>query len=59
MQILLSIALLVYQFEFELEEWTTFDGVKSDREAKDDRRYAGSIAMFPDRDLTFRWKKVD
>ncbi|KAK3302662.1 cytochrome P450 [Chaetomium strumarium] len=58
MEIMLALALMVTKFDFEFVEWTNLDGTKSDRPARDDRNYAGIIAMVPDRDMTFQWKRI-
>ncbi|ETS76480.1 hypothetical protein PFICI_11867 [Pestalotiopsis fici W106-1] len=57
MEIMLALALIVIRFDLEFVKWTNLDGSETDRPAVDDKRYAGSIAMFPDRDLCFRWRK--
>lgn len=56
-EILIAIAAILYKFDFEMVEWRTLDGKKSDRPAQDDRNFAGVIAMPPDRDLRMRWKR--
>ncbi|KAH6655953.1 cytochrome P450 [Truncatella angustata] len=58
MEIMLALALIVTKFDLEFVQWTHLDGAESDRPAQNDGRYAGSIAMFPDRDLSFRWRKI-
>lgn len=58
MEIMLALALIVTKFDLEFVQWTHLDGTNSDRPAQNDRRYAGSIAMFPDRDVSFRWRKI-
>ncbi|EQB47416.1 hypothetical protein CGLO_13426 [Colletotrichum gloeosporioides Cg-14] len=57
-EILLAIAVLVTKFEFEFVEWTNADGSKSDRPPQDDRRFAGFIAMSPDRDARVRLRRL-
>ena len=56
-EIMLAIAVLVTKFDMEFVEWTMPDGGKSDRPPLDDRRFAGFIAMSPDRDVKVRWRK--
>ncbi|KAK3328242.1 cytochrome P450 [Cercophora scortea] len=56
-QILLVVAVLVTKFDIELVEWTNHDGSASDRPALDDRRYAGFVAMSPDREMKIRWRR--
>jgi hypothetical protein len=58
MEILLSIALLVSEYDFDFVEWLSLDGQGGEREPQSDKTYAGQIAMFPDRDLRFRWRKI-
>jgi hypothetical protein len=58
MEIMLTLALIVTKFDFEFVQWTNLDGTGPSRPGKNDRRYAGSIAMFPDRDIAFRWRKM-
>lgn len=58
-EVLLAIAIIVTQFDIELVEWTNpADGSKSDRPERDDRRFAGFIAMPPDREATVRLKRL-
>ncbi|KAK4150069.1 hypothetical protein C8A00DRAFT_18357, partial [Chaetomidium leptoderma] len=57
MEIMLALALMVTKLDLEFVEWTNLDGTKADGPARDDRRYAGAIAMFPDRDMTLRWRR--
>ncbi|KAH8594147.1 hypothetical protein B0O99DRAFT_688170 [Bisporella sp. PMI_857] len=56
-EILLTLAILITKFDMEFLDWTTMDGKKSDKPAHDDGRYAGIIAMPPDREMKIRWKK--
>lgn len=58
-EILLAIAIIVNKFDIEFIEWTKPDGTVSEKEAQDDRRFAGFIAMAPDRDMKIRWKRLD
>ncbi|ROV92191.1 hypothetical protein VMCG_09275 [Cytospora schulzeri] len=58
MEIMLALALIVAKRDLEFVGWTNLDGTKSDRPARNDLRYAGSIAMFPDRDVCLRWRKA-
>ncbi|KAK4183228.1 cytochrome P450 [Podospora australis] len=59
MEIMLTLALMVMKFEMKFVEWMTLDGKPSDRAPEDDElRYAGSIAMFPDRDVKVRLRRV-
>lgn len=57
MEIMLALALIVAKMDLEFLRWTQLDGTESSRPALNDSRYAGSVAMFPDRDLSFRWRK--
>ncbi|GKT43290.1 cholesterol 7-alpha-monooxygenase [Colletotrichum spaethianum] len=56
-EIMLAIAVLVTKFEIEFVEWTNSDGSKSDKPPQDDARFAGFIAMSPDRDAKIRWRR--
>ena len=53
-----AIALLVVNFDFELEQYVYMDGSKFDRGPKDDSEYLGVAALPPDHDVILRWKKV-
>lgn len=57
-EIMLAITMLVNKFDIEFMEWTNPDGTTSERGAQDDKRYAGFIAMAPDRDMKIRWKRL-
>lgn len=46
------------RFDIEFLEWTTPNGEKSDRPAKNDEKYAGTVAMPPDREMKVRWKRL-
>jgi hypothetical protein len=48
---LVSIAVIVAKFDIELKEWTELNGTKSDQPDQDDLRYAGVIALPPDREM--------
>ncbi len=56
-QIITIVALLVHNFDIELEGYVHEDGSKSDRGPKDNSWYCGAAAMPPDRDLKLRWKR--
>jgi hypothetical protein len=53
-EILLAVAIMVTKFDIEFVGWRNLDGTKSDRPAEDDKRYAGFIAMSPDREMEIR-----
>jgi hypothetical protein len=55
-EILLAVAIMVTKFDIEFVEWKNFDGTKSDRPAEDDKRFAGFIAMSPDREMEIRMR---
>ncbi|EMD85896.1 hypothetical protein COCC4DRAFT_146681 [Bipolaris maydis ATCC 48331] len=57
-EILLAVAVMVTKFDIEFVEWKNSDGSKSDRPAQDDRRFAGFIAMSPDREMEVRIRKI-
>lgn len=57
-EILLAVAVLVTEYELEFAKWEQLDGSESDREALDDKRFAGFIAMSPDREMVLRWRKT-
>ncbi|KAI0105077.1 cytochrome P450 [Nemania sp. FL0031] len=50
-EILLAIATLVSKFNFEFVEWVGSDGSPSQTPPRDDRNFAGFIAMHPDKDI--------
>lgn len=53
-EIFMMVAVLLEKFDVEFVEWTTMDGKRSDRAARDDQTYAGAIGMPPDRDMKVR-----
>ncbi|EUC42425.1 hypothetical protein COCMIDRAFT_103526 [Bipolaris oryzae ATCC 44560] len=57
-EILLAIAVMVTKFDIEFVGWKNLDGSNSNRSAQDDRRFAGFIAMSPDREMEIRIRKV-
>jgi len=57
-EIMSVIALIVVNFDIELEEYTMMDGSRSDRGPQDNKRYCGTGAMPPDRDMKIRWKRL-
>ncbi|KAH6701359.1 cytochrome P450 [Leptodontidium sp. MPI-SDFR-AT-0119] len=56
-EILLAIAVMITKFDIEFVEWKNLDGSRSDRPAQDDKRFAGFIAMSPDREMSIRLRK--
>lgn len=56
-EIMLAIAVLVTKFDIEFVEWVDFTGKPSERPAQDDSKFAGFIAMSPDREMKIRWKR--
>ncbi|KAK0634297.1 cytochrome P450 [Bombardia bombarda] len=56
-EIMLAIAIIVTKFDIEFVEWTELDGTRRERQAEDDRRYAGFVAISPDGDMRIRWKR--
>ncbi|GAP85198.2 putative cytochrome P450 [Rosellinia necatrix] len=57
-EILLAIAVLVTKFDIEFIEWTGSNGLRSDTPPQDDQRYAGFVAMSPDRGVRVRWRRI-
>ena len=57
-EVMATIALIVLNFDIELEEYVKMDGSRSDRGPKDDAWYSGTAAMPPDRDLKIRLTKA-
>lgn len=55
-EIMLAIAVLVTKFDIEFVEWVDSTGNPSDRPAQDDSKFAGFIAMSPDREMRIRWR---
>jgi hypothetical protein len=53
-EILLAAAIMVTTFDIEPAGRKNLDSSKSDRSAEDDTRFAGFIAMFPDREMEIR-----
>jgi len=56
---LLAITVIINKFDIQLIEWLKPDGSKSERQAQDDKRFAGFIAMAPDRDMKIRWTRLE
>ena len=56
-EIMLAIAVLVTKFDIEFVEWLDFTGQVSERPAQDDSKFAGFIAMSPDREMRIRWRR--
>lgn len=47
---------MVTKFDIEFMGWKNPDGSKSERSAQDDKRFAGFIAMSPDREMEIRMR---
>ncbi|RYP48689.1 hypothetical protein DL768_005469 [Monosporascus sp. mg162] len=56
-EIIMAIAIVVTKFDIEFLAWVHADGSNSERPARDDKGFAGFIAMSPDRDMKIRWKR--
>lgn len=56
-EIMIAIAVVVSMFDIEPVGWTTMDGIPATGPPKDNREYAGIVAMPPDLDMQIRWKK--
>ncbi|KAI1131081.1 cytochrome P450 [Nemania abortiva] len=56
-EILLAIATLVSKYNIEFVEWMNSDGSPSPNPPRDDRSFAGFIAMHPDKDVRVRLSK--
>jgi hypothetical protein len=54
-----AVALIVANFDIELEEFVHMDGPKSDRPPQDDAYYCGTAAMPPDRDMKIKLKRLE
>ncbi|KAK6067449.1 Cholesterol 7-alpha-monooxygenase 4 [Seiridium cupressi] len=57
-EILLAIAMMVTKLDFDFVDWVNQDGSRSVRPAKDNRKYAGFVAIPPDREMRVRWKRL-
>ncbi|KAI3332050.1 cytochrome P450 [Xylariaceae sp. AK1471] len=57
-EILLAIAIIISNYDIEFVEWVKPDGSQSVRPPQDDRRFAGFIAMHPDRDARIRLRQL-
>jgi hypothetical protein len=57
-EIMLTIAMIITQFDIEFVEWTNIDGSKSYRGPLDDEKYSGAAAVPPDRDMKIRWRRL-
>ena len=55
---MITLGALIGRFDIEFLEWTTSNGEKSDRPAENDEKYAGAVAMPPDREMKVRWKRL-
>lgn len=56
-EILMTLAIIVAKFDIEFMDWIHPTGEKSDRAAEGDRKYAGVVAVPPDRDMLIRWRR--
>lgn len=54
----MAIVLVLQKFDIKMVAWTTADGCRSDQPAQNDRAFAGAVAMYPDRDLEIRWRRI-
>ncbi|KAH7322480.1 cytochrome P450 [Stachybotrys elegans] len=58
-EMILTIALLVTKFEIKMDGWAFFhNGSPSDRPARDDKNYAASIGVPPDREMKIKWRRL-
>ena len=57
-EILLAVAVMVTKFNIEFLGWKNLDGSKSGRSAQDAKRFAGFIAMSPDREMEIRMRRI-
>lgn len=55
---MITLGALIGRFDIEFLEWTTSKGERSDRPAENDVKYAGAVAMPPDREMKVRWKRL-
>lgn len=55
-EILLAVAIMVTKFDIEFVRWKKLEGSTSDRPPQDDKRFAGFIAMSPDREMETRMR---
>jgi hypothetical protein len=57
-EIMLTIAMLAAQFDFEFVGWVKMDGTSSDRPPHNDPKYAGTGGVPPDVDMKVRVKRL-
>ncbi|OTA83400.1 hypothetical protein M434DRAFT_83944 [Hypoxylon sp. CO27-5] len=57
-EIIMAMAIVVAKFDIEFVEWIHPDGSRSDRPAKNDKKYAGAAGVPPDREMMIRWKRL-
>lgn len=58
-EIMLAVAVLVTKFDMEFVGWVESNGARSSKAPKDDRRFAGFVAMPPDKDVEIRWRRLE
>ncbi|KAH8682621.1 cytochrome P450 [Xylariales sp. PMI_506] len=56
-EIMLTLGMLVSNFDIEFVQWRNLDGSPSTRAAENDSKWAGAAAMPPDRDMEVRWRR--
>lgn len=56
-EVLMTIAVLVTNFDLELVNWIKPDGSVPDAPPRDDRAYTGFVVRPPDCDIKIRWKR--
>ncbi|KAK8062514.1 cytochrome P450 [Apiospora hydei] len=57
-EIMMATAIIVAKFDIELVGWVAADGSLMEGPAMNDGRYAGAVAMPPDRDMRVRWRRL-
>ncbi|KAI1267558.1 putative cytochrome P450 [Xylariaceae sp. FL1019] len=57
-EVLMTIAMVLVRFEIRFVGWTELEGSTSPGPAQNDKRYAGTAAMPPDRDIQIDWKRL-
>lgn len=58
-EVLLTVAMILSNFDIEFVEWLNLDGSPSDRPALDNTGYANAVATPPDREMKTRWRRIE
>ncbi|KAF2177972.1 cytochrome P450 [Zopfia rhizophila CBS 207.26] len=57
-EVLLTVAMIISNFDIEFIEWLKLDGTHSERPALDNTGYANAAATPPDREMKVMWRRI-